>query len=135
MAFTMTKDIETGNPQIDKEHVELFSKINDFMNACNQGKGREEIMTTVDFLKKYTKTHFTYEENLQMRNQYPNLPTHKGFHEQFIKNLDEIAKELQTNGVSVALVGKINIQIGSALIAHIKTEDVKLAKFLKEKTS
>lgn len=135
MAFVVTKDIETGNKVIDKEHVELFAKINDFMDACNKGKGQTEIAKTVDFLRKYTKAHFANEENLQKTLNYPNYATHKRFHEQFIANLDEIASDLQKNGVSATIVGRINIKIGTALIAHIKSEDVKLAKFLKEKQS
>lgn len=133
MAFTVTQDILTGNERIDKEHVELFAKINDFMEACGQGKGRDEIMKTVDFLERYTKTHFMFEENIQKMNKYEGFQVHKNFHEQFIKNLTEIKKELQQDGVNIAVLGKINMQIGSSLITHIKTEDVKLAKFMKEK--
>lgn len=133
MAFVVTKDIETGNSKLDKDHVELFSKINDFMEACARGKATDDIMETVDFLRKYTKTHFTYEENLQKTNNFPNYPQHKEFHEKFIKNLEEIAAEIAASGVSAGVVGKINIHLGSALIAHIKTADVQLAQFLKER--
>lgn len=132
MAFTLTNDILTGNTRIDKEHVELFSKINDFMESCSKGKGKEEIAITIDFLRKYTKTHFAYEEDLQKTNKYDRYNVHKAFHDQFIKNLDEIAKALDKDGVTPSIVGKINIQVGTSLIAHIKTEDVKLAKFLKD---
>lgn len=135
MAYTVTKDIETGNSQIDREHVELFAKINDFMESCNKGKAKEDIAKTVDFLRKYTKTHFSNEENLQKKSNYERYTIHKAFHEKFIKNLDEIATSIEKDGVSPSVIGKINIQIGTALIAHIKTEDVKLAKFLKEKNN
>ncbi len=133
MRFTVTKDIETGNTQIDREHVELFAKINDFMESCNKGNGKDEIAKTVDFLRKYTKTHFSNEENLQKSNNYERYATHKMFHDQFLKNLDDIVKAIEKDGPTATIIGKINIQIGTALIAHIKTEDVKLAKFLKEK--
>lgn len=135
MAFNVTPDILTGNSQIDKEHVELFAKINDFMEACAQGKGKDEISSTIDFMRQYTKTHFTNEENWQKRNNYPRYSHHKAFHDQFMSNLEGISNELKNTGISVALIGKINIQLGSALIAHIKTEDVALAKFLKEKNA
>lgn len=134
MAFVVTKDIETGNSQIDREHVELFAKINDFMESCNKGKAKDEILKTVDFLRKYTKTHFSNEENLQKVNNYDRYTIHKKFHDQFIQNLEDIAVALEKEGPTGAIIGKINIKIGTALIAHIKTEDVKLAKFLKEKS-
>lgn len=134
MPFIVTKDIETGNAQIDKEHVELFSKINDFMEACSKGKGRDEIMQTVKFLKNYTKIHFTNEENLQKIHNYPNYVAHKSYHTQFERSMENIIKQYDREGISIALVGKINQEIGNSLIGHIKTEDVKLAKFLQEKT-
>lgn len=130
MAFTVTQDLITGNTQIDKEHVELFKMINDFMEACSQGKGRSEIMETVKFLRNYTNHHFGYEETIQKQHSYPNYPTHKAFHDKFNRSMDNIVKELEKDGVSITLVAKINQEIGSNLIAHIKTEDVKLAKFL-----
>ncbi len=130
MAFTVTQDLITGNAQIDKEHVELFAKINDFMEACSQGKGRSEIMETVKFLRNYTNHHFNYEETIQKRHDYPHYAVHKGFHDKFNRSMDEIVSQFEKEGVSIALVAKINLEIGSNLIAHIKTEDVRLAKFL-----
>ncbi|MFI3253543.1 MAG: hemerythrin family protein [Eubacteriales bacterium] len=132
MAFVLCADMLTGNEIIDKEHVELFAKINDFMESCAKGKGRDDMEKTVEFLRSYTKTHFSNEETLQKINKYPNYTVHKAFHDQFIGNMEAIVTEIKTSGVSVGLVGKINMQLGSALIAHIKTEDVKLAKFLKD---
>lgn len=133
MAFIMTQDIYTGNTQIDKEHVELFAKINDFTEACSQGKGRDEILATVKYLNSYVRTHFSNEELLQKMGKYPNYQEHKAFHDKYISNLENITKELEKDGPSISLVGKINMQITGALVSHIKTEDVKLAKFLKEK--
>lgn len=133
MPFVVTKDMETGNSQIDREHVELFDKINDFMEACNSGKGRGEILNTIQFLQKYTKTHFTNEESLQRIHKYPDFIQHKSFHDKFMLSISNILKQYEKEGVSIALLGKINQEIGYSLIAHIKTEDVKLAKFLQEK--
>lgn len=133
MAFTVTPDLLTGNAQIDKEHVELFKMINDFMEACKQGKGRAEIMQTVEFLRNYTKHHFAYEETIQKQHNYPHYTVHKAFHDKFIRSMEDIVKEFQNNGVSIVLVGRINQEIGANLISHIKVEDVKLAKFLQTK--
>ncbi len=133
MAFVVTKDIVTGNASIDKEHVELFAKINDFMEACSRGKGRDEVLQTVEFLQNYTKTHFSNEEMLQRLNNYPDYLKHKQFHDQYMRNMVDIVNEVQSSGATIAVLGKINMQIGSALINHIKIEDVKLAKFLKDK--
>ena len=60
MAFTWTKDLETGNAQIDREHQELIRALNDLFAACSVGNGRSELSRTLDFLEQYTKTHFQH---------------------------------------------------------------------------
>ncbi|MFI3175533.1 MAG: hemerythrin family protein [Bacillota bacterium] len=132
MAFTFTSDIETGNRKIDQEHKELIGKINDLLAACGSGKGRAEIANTINFLKSYTRTHFSNEEQLQKAANYPLYAEHKKYHTTFIATVDDIAKRLDKEGPTIQLVGEINQKIGSWLVMHIKTEDKKLAKFLAE---
>lgn len=62
MAIEWTQDLSTGSDEIDNQHKELFRRINSLLDACNQGKGREEIGKTVQFLEDYVITHFSAEE-------------------------------------------------------------------------
>ncbi|WP_352399661.1 bacteriohemerythrin [Anaerotignum sp.] len=132
MAFTWTKDLETGNTQIDTEHKELIQAINNLLEACSSGKGRNEIANTMDFLNHYTKTHFAHEQVLQQKYKYPDFENHKKYHEGFIKVVDDITNRLKANGPTIQLVGEINMQLGGWLINHIKREDVKVAKHILE---
>lgn len=133
MAFTWTKNIETGNQLIDSEHKELLNKINDFMNACSQGKGRGEILNTLNFLKKYTATHFAHEEELQQKSNYPDYTRHKQLHNEFNRSIAKIEQKFLAEGASIAMVSEINQNIGDWLIRHIKAEDIKLGKYLAER--
>ncbi|WMI81315.1 bacteriohemerythrin [Anaerotignum sp. MB30-C6] len=130
MAFSWTKDLETGNAQIDTEHKELIQAINNLLEACSSGKGRNEIANTVDFLNQYTKTHFAHEQILQQKYKYPDFENHKKYHEGFIKVVEDFTTRLKANGPTIQLVGEINMQLGSWLINHIKREDVKVAKHI-----
>lgn len=132
MAFTWTKDLETGNAQIDSEHKELIQAINNLLVACSSGKGRTEVANTVDFLAQYTKTHFAHEQVLQQKYNYPDFVNHKKYHEGFIKVVDNIAARLKAEGPTIQLVGDVNMQVGNWLINHIKREDVKVAKHIME---
>ncbi|WP_304507827.1 bacteriohemerythrin [Anaerotignum sp.] len=132
MAFTWTKDLETGNAQIDSEHKELIQAINNLLVACSSGKGRNEVANTVDFLAQYTKTHFAHEQVLQQKYNYPDFVNHKKYHEGFIKVVDNIASRLKAEGPTIQLVGDVNMQVGNWLINHIKREDVKVAKHIME---
>lgn len=130
MAFTWTKDLETGNAQIDAEHKELIRAINNLITACSAGNGRNELNRTMDFLEQYTKTHFQHEQTLQLQSGYPDYANHKKYHEGFIKVVDNLSARLKSEGASIMLVGEINRQLAGWLVNHIKNEDVKVAKHI-----
>ena len=50
MRYELTKDLETGNATIDREHRELFDAVNKLMDACGSGKGRASLEPTMKFL-------------------------------------------------------------------------------------
>ena len=79
MRYELTQDLLTGNNLIDTEHKQLFAAINDLLDACAQGKGREKLMATAKFLNNYVNKHFSDEEKLQVSSNYPGHPPHKTF--------------------------------------------------------
>lgn len=131
MAFEWSKELETGNPQIDSEHKQLIKAFNDLFVACSQGRGRQELAGVVEFLQQYTKTHFSHEEKLQIANTYPLYEEHKAWHENYIKQVDEVASKLKLEGPTIAIMGEVNSK-AAMLMSHIKIVDKKLAKFIKE---
>lgn len=131
VAFVWSKSLETGNAQIDGEHKKLIGAINRLLEACAAGKGDEELSRTVDFLYEYTKTHFSHEEALQVRYDYPDYANHKQFHDTFMKIVEHLADRLKAEGPTVELVTEINKQLAGWLLNHIKTEDAKVAQYIK----
>lgn len=128
MAYIWNKDLETGNAMIDQQHKQLIQCINDLLDACSQGKGRDKIIETMEFLQSYTKKHFADEEALQRRSGYPDFTNHKRYHETFKKTVNDIMAEMKVSGPTVALVAKVNTSIASWFVNHIKTQDTKVAK-------
>ena len=131
MAFAFTPDMITGNGLIDSEHKKLFEAINAMLDACQNGKGRQELEHAVDFMAGYTKTHFAHEENLQLQSKYPDYPAHKVFHTGYLEQIDILAKNLKEKGATISILGDFNSKI-SILVRHIKTEDVKIANHVKQ---
>lgn len=131
MAYQLTKDLETGNRQIDTEHKQLIDAINNLVEACNSGKGRIEVEKTINFLANYTKTHFAHEEELQKKYKYPDYINHKKLHTEFINVVTEMQKEYKEKGVSIVLVGQVNSKVASWVIRHINKEDKKVANHIK----
>lgn len=134
--YLWTKELETGNATIDKQHKELIMAINNLLEACSIGQGRVEIAKTLDFLSTYITKHFNDEEVLQLKFKYPDYANHKQYHEGFKKVVNDISNEYQKSGATIALVGKVNRNIGDWLINHIKREDTKVAAHIQSsKTS
>lgn len=133
MAYSWTTDLETGNAKIDEQHKQLFVAINNLLEACSKGKGRDALKETTSFLYDYTSKHFADEEKLQLASQYPDYANHKQYHETFKKTVRELMDQLETQGPNIVLVGKVNTAVAGWLISHIKREDVKVAAHIRSK--
>lgn len=132
MRYELTKELETGNALIDKEHRELFKAVNDLLDACGKGEGRSSVQKTGAFLSNYVKNHFAHEEQLQVKNGYPGYTAHKAFHEKYKKDLNDVVAKIPLTGADISDLAALNNQIG-VLVAHIKFEDKKLGQFLQKK--
>lgn len=111
----------------------LFDAINDLMDACSSGQGRNKIGETAEFLADYVDKHFSDEEDLQRKNRYPHYQAHHDFHVNYKQKIRELANSIRADGPSVKSLGEINTQ-ASVLINHIRHEDKRLAAFLKNGT-
>ena len=131
MRYEVTPELLTGNVLIDSEHRQLFAAVNDLMDACSQGQGRAQIQKTVNFLTDYVVKHFQDEERLQTQNQYPGYSGHKTFHDGYRRQLSQTAQSLLQEGPTVKALGDLNRVVG-VLVAHIRTEDKRLARYVKE---
>jgi hemerythrin len=119
---------------IDDEHRKLVAAIDELMDACMKGKGRDTIEKTLMFLSEYTKKHFADEEKLQAEYAYPGMAAHKKMHTQFYANITALINDFNQNGPNVALTGKINKTLVDWLIHHINAEDKKLGLHIQSKT-
>ena len=52
MSLTWNENLLTGVSKIDDQHMELFHAMNRLFDACNQGKGAEEIKHVFEFLSR-----------------------------------------------------------------------------------
>ncbi|HWI39994.1 MAG TPA: bacteriohemerythrin [Verrucomicrobiae bacterium] len=131
MAIEWRKDLETGVGQIDDQHRELFKRFNGLLDACNQGKGKDEVIKVLLFLDDYIRSHFAAEEELQRKIGYPSYESHRAQHAQFKDELAKLEKDFAENGGTMPLVIKMNQLVVSWLMEHIIKRDMDLAKFVK----
>jgi hemerythrin len=132
-SFVWEKSWETGHPMIDEQHKQLIEAINALLRACYQGAGKEELLKTLNFLNDYTIKHFFEEEQLQKKYEYPDYPNHHQYHEGFKVIVRNLMLEFFNKGVTDELTEKVRTSIGDWLVSHIKTQDVKLAAYIRSK--
>lgn len=130
--MAMWKDsLKVGVALIDSEHKELCDRIDALFAACGQGKGKDELLKTVDFLESYTVKHFSDEEKLQRASAYPKVAAHKEMHEFFKSKIAEMKQDIRQNGATVASVSQANYFLMDWLLNHIQKVDTELANYLK----
>ncbi len=83
MKIEWTDDLSTGVPEMDDQHKQLFSLLNDFYAAVERGEREEGIRTLFEGVDRYTVFHFSAEEAFMERIGYPDLASHRETHGMF----------------------------------------------------
>lgn len=133
MPVEWTEDLETGVNEIDDQHREIFRRINGLLDACNHGKGKNEVDKVIRFLDDYVITHFGTEEKYMIDYEFPDYSSHKGQHSRFIKDFFDLKKQFETEGPGVHIVIMTNHMVVDWFLNHIRKIDKKLGEFLKTK--
>lgn len=132
MAVQWRDSLNIGIESIDDQHKELFSRTNELLNACNTGKGNEEVGRLIDFLEDYVVTHFRDEERLQLKLNYPKYKEHKVLHDNFIKEVKGLKERFFNGGSTLTLTIEINKKVIDWLINHIGKMDREFGNYIKE---
>lgn len=120
----ITKEMETGIPEVDAQHRELVSRVNDLISLGEKGITEEETKKTLGFLAEYVVMHFKTEEDLMTRCVYPACYLHEGQHKYFVEKFLSFKDRFENEGHSNALSTELNTFLVSWLINHIKVSDV-----------
>ncbi len=130
--YELTPDLLTGNELVDSEHYQLFDALNELMDACSQGIGREKIGDTADFLADYVDKHFGDEEELQKKNGYPDYEPHHRFHVGYQADMRKAANSIRVQGPTMENLAEIN-RLAGVLVSHIRRADKRMADFVRSK--
>lgn len=122
---------DIGIENIDNQHKELFNRLDQLLTSIEDGKGHDEVIKTLDFLEEYVVKHFTEEEEIQNKTNYPLLNIQHMQHEEFKSNLKEFRRILETEGTSTLLALNIHEKLADWFKNHIINLDKDLGDFLK----
>jgi hemerythrin len=125
--------LETGNETVDNQHKQCFIALYKLIDAIKNGEGKEEIIKTLNFLKEYVIMHFSAEELLMKENNYMDYSLHKRYHDEYKITVDELLQQLNSEGISWELINNVTFSLNDWLVNHIKSEDFRMAAFIKTK--
>ncbi|MCW8962845.1 MAG: bacteriohemerythrin, partial [Gammaproteobacteria bacterium] len=80
-------EYSVGIDSIDQQHRKLLNLINQLQTAVNYSTGESFEQEALDELVDYTKTHFSYEEGLLEKYEYPGYEPHKAQHIEMINKV------------------------------------------------
>ena len=126
------KEYETGVQLIDEEHKQLVDSINKFIDSVNRGATKEDMEKILNFLSDYVVKHFSDEEIIQQKYNYPEYSTHKVVHKKFIEKTQNLVEQFKREGLSQEYVETFYREIGQWLINHILGMDTKIGKWIRE---
>nr|WP_245535116.1 bacteriohemerythrin [Leadbettera azotonutricia] len=127
-----SQDLATGNAEIDSQHKQIFRLTSNLAEACKSRQDPKFLKETLDFLVNYTAKHFTDEEALSSRYNYPGYRDHKKLHDDFRTTVAQLCAEYDTKGGSQELWDRVTTTIVHWVIQHIKQQDFKLAEYIRE---
>ena len=122
----------TGVIWQDRQHRELFKRVGLFVDAIDEGRGREEVLRLLEFLDEYVVFHFHDEEKAMERAGYPESLAHMREHTEFIEELSGLKEELE-HGYSPQRLERVRESMVRWLREHIGRADRELGAFLLKK--
>ncbi|MBI5494869.1 MAG: hypothetical protein HY904_07550 [Deltaproteobacteria bacterium] len=126
--FDWDPALETGIPELDIQHRELFRRANVLFAACVTGRGAEEIRSVLDFLG--THLHFRTEEALLTATGFSAVAAHARRHASLATDFQRLLRHLESVGPREHLLIRTNGFLLKEL-RHIKNEDLAFAPFVR----
>ncbi len=127
--FPWQQDYEIDIPEIDQQHRHLVGLINELSDAMIAQKGHKTAPQSLEKLADYIHLHFTTEEEVMRRGNYPAFDNHCQEHLEMTAAVLKFRKDYSDNHeVSPSeLLGFLCAWLKN----HILASDMELGQFLK----
>ena len=125
-------NLSVGDDELDSDHKELIAILNRLDGKMKGSAGHDAISRIFDDLIARTERHFRREEEIMMREGYPEAEHHAKVHQALAEEIREFKRELAT-GMQIG--PEITEFIKRWLISHIMESDKHLGGYLEGRRS
>lgn len=123
----------TGEGTVDEQHQELFRMVNELHDGIVGGKGKELMAPILDQLATYTVKHFSAEEALMKRTNYPASVEHIAKHMDLTKQVVDLIEKYKAGKLVLSIT--LSRFLANWLNHHILKDDMAFINHVKASTA
>ena len=121
------KGFSVGVEKFDNQHKKLFKILNDFYLGVSEKNTIKNQQLLTAKLLEYAEKHFSDEEDLMNKLEYPGFTEHKEMHDRYIMRVKNYSKKLDEE---IALDDKeVSEFLVNWMVSHIQHTDCKYGSF------
>ena len=127
--MTWNDQYRVKSKTINAQHKQLFELINQSHEAMKSGQTKTVLSQVLDRLIRYTRTHFSDEEDALVEAGYPDFVAHVAEHRKLTEHVENLSKDVKESraGISIQVMDFLQ----HWLTNHIMRVDQKYVPYLK----
>ena len=126
------KVLSVGNDEIDEDHRRLTELFNILNHSVTKEEDPEYLAAVLEELINCTVWHFSHEERLMVKYNYPDLADHRDEHQALVKSARKFQDKMLESDMQIDTKDLEFLE--RWLTGHILSTDMKLGTFLAETT-
>jgi hemerythrin len=116
----------TGIEKIDEQHRMLFTIVDDFRLALDEGRGVQTYPLLLDMLADYSRAHFAFEEKCMVEYRCPAAEQNVKAHAGYVRLLGEYRSRYEDSGFHPQDARALVDTLDEWLASHIGRIDIRL---------
>lgn len=116
----------TGIERIDRQHQMIFQMAEDYRNWLKKGNGERTYGILIEFLDRYCRSHFGFEERCMVQYRCPVAEKNKEAHATFLTLISDFRQRYETHGYQYTDAIKLIEFVDQWLDKHICHIDIRL---------
>src|ERR1035441_4844365 len=93
------KDLQLGDPRIDEQHERVVESLQELCAAIDLGRPNAETRRKLDAFTRIVSRHFSSENDLMRRSEYPEASSHIAEHQRLLGQLATVQSEFAAGKV------------------------------------
>ena len=132
MSIQWDNSLVLGLDEIDSQHHSIFENFEKLSDAVQQGKPSEIIEELAKFLFEYTQVHFSCEDEIMVKYNYPKIDVQRYEHGEFTRDANELKSRIDMEGATQEVAIETTGKLLRWIIQHVKKHDKEMVAYVNE---